>query len=141
MRTISAALVAVCVCRQHSSDRPEPFDQQLHPNPSWTVTNCDRARVSRSEVSGNSRVTEVTLFTQTVVSHNGVLRCVAKAPMSVYLVFGRQPRPNLKQQATKILGFTKIPQLTSLSPTTCPIQLSEKQNKSHVGNQMLLPVA
>ena len=100
-----------------------------------------RTRVSRSEVSGNSRVTEVTLFTQTVVSHNGVLRCVAKAPMSVYLVFWPPALANLNQQATKILGFTKIPQLTSLSPTTCPIQLSEKQNKSHVGNQMLLPVA
>ena len=50
VRTISAALVAVCVCRQHSSDRPEPFDQQLHPNPSLAVTNCDQARVSRSEV-------------------------------------------------------------------------------------------
>ena len=58
-------------------------------------------------------------------------------------VFGFWPpaQADLNQQATKILGFTKIPQLTSLSPTTCPIQLSEKQNKSHVGNQMLLPVA
>ena len=54
-------------------------------------------------------------------------------------VFGFWPPAlaDLKQQATKILGFTKIPQLTSLS-LTCPIQLPKKQNKSHVSNQRFL---
>ena len=55
----------------------------------------------------------------------------------VYLVFGQRQAGQPIPQPTKILGFTKIPQLTSLSPT-CPIQLAEKQNKSHVGNQRFL---